>query len=187
MAPGDGYARTVDALHAAGARVFERGGSARASGLCHESRPTSLTLSVRRGERGALIRCWRGCELDAVLDALGLQRRDLFDGDPPEGYTPPARRVLTPWERMLEGAGVRSSVPFEHVLDRIAQQAALEASPTYLLRRARECEAAAAVRASDFPGRQATAADRLDRRRRLLAAADEYRRRALTLKEGSHQ
>jgi hypothetical protein len=36
------------------------------------------SLSVREGHHGILIRCWAGCELQSVVDALGLRVSDLF-------------------------------------------------------------------------------------------------------------
>ena len=44
----------------------------------HEDRNPSL--SVREGERGLLVRCWAGCELQKITEALGLRISDLFFG-----------------------------------------------------------------------------------------------------------
>lgn len=38
----------------------------------------SPSLSIRKGERGVLIRCWAGCSLDEICAAIGLAPRDLF-------------------------------------------------------------------------------------------------------------
>jgi hypothetical protein len=51
----------------------------RKSGQCpaHDDRRPSL--SIDEGEDGrVLLKCFAGCEVDAILDAIGLQSRDLF-------------------------------------------------------------------------------------------------------------
>jgi len=52
-------------------------------GRCPAHRDRSPSLSVRQGDKGALVFCMAGCRTDAVLEALGLSVRDLFDGPPP--------------------------------------------------------------------------------------------------------
>jgi 5S rRNA maturation endonuclease (ribonuclease M5) len=47
----------------------------------HNDTRASLSLSRGRDDR-ALVRCHAGCELDAILDALGLQKTDLFPERP---------------------------------------------------------------------------------------------------------
>ena len=42
----------------------------------HEDRHPSL--SVSEGERGILLKCWSGCELQEISAALGLRVKDLF-------------------------------------------------------------------------------------------------------------
>lgn len=44
----------------------------------HEDRHPSL--SIAHGERGVLLHCFAGCPLSAIVAALGLEVRDLFDG-----------------------------------------------------------------------------------------------------------
>ncbi len=43
----------------------------------HEDR--SPSLSIREGERGAVLHCFAGCPTQAVVDALGLRMSDLFN------------------------------------------------------------------------------------------------------------
>lgn len=41
------------------------------------------SLSVCEGEKALLLRCWAGCTLDEICDALQIQTRELFyDADP---------------------------------------------------------------------------------------------------------
>jgi hypothetical protein len=42
----------------------------------HDDRHPSLSIS--EGDRGLLLRCWAGCSLEAVCQALGIAVRDLF-------------------------------------------------------------------------------------------------------------
>ena len=79
-------ARVEEALQAHGAK----GG--RGSWTCpaHEDRSPSLTVKAG-GDGRALVHCFAGCEVVAVVEALGLSMRDLFDGPRPETWTPAAR------------------------------------------------------------------------------------------------
>lgn len=114
------YDRILDALHQAGMKVKDAGHKARAQCPSHGSR--GLTLAVTRLEDKARIKCFADCEYDEILDALGLTRRDTFDGDLPPGYTPPPRPAPTPWDPFLR-------VGIEHVLHRMVTEHALEADP----------------------------------------------------------
>lgn len=115
------YDRFLDVLDGVGMKVKTKGDKARAQCPSHGSR--GLTLSIRRADDRTLVKCFAGCELDAVLDDLGLTVRDLFDGDPPPGYTPPPRPEPTPWDPITKGPGV------DHLLRRMAAERALEADP----------------------------------------------------------
>ncbi len=42
----------------------------------HDDRNPSL--SIFEGERGLLLKCWTGCTLEEITEALGLATRDLF-------------------------------------------------------------------------------------------------------------
>ena len=35
-------------------------------------------LAIREGERGILLKCWIGCDLENICKALGISQRDLF-------------------------------------------------------------------------------------------------------------
>jgi len=53
------------------------GGKWRARCPAHNSRGLSLSIADRDGR--ALVHCFAGCEVDAVLGALGLGLSDLYD------------------------------------------------------------------------------------------------------------
>lgn len=120
--------RVLAALDTAGCRTYSRSGKHRAQCPVHKSR--GLTLSIRQGHKGAMITCFAGCELTELASALELTMREFFDADLPPGYTPPPRRVATPWDVITQGPGV------DHLLHRIAQNAAAEGNPEYWDRRA---------------------------------------------------
>lgn len=71
------YDRLVAALERHGSTVRVNGSSAMANCPAHEDRNPSL--SVRPIDTQALLHCFAGCQVDDVLGALGLARRDLFD------------------------------------------------------------------------------------------------------------
>lgn len=52
----------------------------------HEDDTASLSVAVGRDGR-ALVHCHAGCEVADVLDGLGLEFADLFDGPPPKRWT----------------------------------------------------------------------------------------------------
>jgi len=47
-------------------------------GMCPAHDDRTPSLSVKEGERGILLRCWAGCSLEAICQALGIHVRDLF-------------------------------------------------------------------------------------------------------------
>jgi hypothetical protein len=64
---------------------------------CPAHRDRSPSLSIREGTEGrVLLHCFAGCTADAILSALKLSRRDLFQGPPPS----PARRAALEAERI---------------------------------------------------------------------------------------
>lgn len=79
--------------------------------LCpaHEDREQSL--SVRQGRKGALVKCFAGCEFEQIAAALGLELTDLFDRDDEEPVRPkqrarrqdplPTRAAVSGWQRAL--------------------------------------------------------------------------------------
>jgi putative DNA primase/helicase len=42
------------------------------------------SLAIKAGERGAILKCHAGCDVEAIVERLGLKMADLFDGPPPE-------------------------------------------------------------------------------------------------------
>ena len=68
-----GWPGSTSALEDRGCTV--RGGEAQ----CPAHEDTRASLSVGQGRDGALVKCHAGCELDAVLEALGMSAAGLFD------------------------------------------------------------------------------------------------------------
>jgi 5S rRNA maturation endonuclease (ribonuclease M5) len=60
----------------------------------HQDRRPSL--SVSQGKDGAVLHCQAGCKTDAVLAALDLSPRDLFDG--PKAATTDSRRIVRTYD-----------------------------------------------------------------------------------------
>ena len=55
------------------------------------------SLSIGRGVDGRwLLKCFSGCELDSILGAVNLERRDLFPRDFSAGGK--SRRILDTWD-----------------------------------------------------------------------------------------
>lgn len=76
----DAYAGLMDALQRHGSKV-EAAGSDRFMAQCPAHEDGRPSLSVRRGDRCVLLHCFAGCDGAAVVDALGLTLRDLYDTD----------------------------------------------------------------------------------------------------------
>ncbi|HEY3620734.1 MAG TPA: hypothetical protein VGK96_28355 [Candidatus Sulfotelmatobacter sp.] len=55
-----------------------RAGKGKWSAKCPSHKDRSPSLSLREGKDAMLIRCWAGCTIESVLDAVGLQMRDLW-------------------------------------------------------------------------------------------------------------
>jgi hypothetical protein len=69
--------RVLDALRAHGGSVKQSGGQWMCTCPAHDDRNPSL--SVKQGDDGrVLLKCFAGCSVDAVADALALEMRDLF-------------------------------------------------------------------------------------------------------------
>ena len=58
------------------------------------SNPSALSVGVGR-EGQVLLRCWSGCEVDAVVGALGLELEDLFPPRDSGAGKPPRRRLIS--------------------------------------------------------------------------------------------
>ncbi len=79
----------IDALRAHGSNVTEHGDKAQATCPAHDDQNPSLSISPRRDAKGALVYCHAGCVTAAVLAAVNLAPKDLFDD-------PQARRIYEP-------------------------------------------------------------------------------------------
>ena len=53
-------------------------GAGRWVSRCPSHNDHTPSLSVSEGDRGLLIRCWAGCELSAICEAIGVKPKDLF-------------------------------------------------------------------------------------------------------------
>lgn len=60
--------------------------------VAHNDRRPSLFFRLKEDGR-LLIRCWAGCEQDAILKGLGMTRGDLFDWTPGEGVKASSKAV----------------------------------------------------------------------------------------------
>ena len=65
-------------------------GSGKWMACCPAHDDRSPSLSIKEGERGLLIRCWAGCDLRQIAQALGLRVSDFFFDNNAE---PEQRRV----------------------------------------------------------------------------------------------
>jgi hypothetical protein len=74
-----GYDGLLDALRANGHNVIERGDRSMAQCPAHNDRNPSLSIRRRDDGKGVLLNCHAGCDYRAVLCAIGLSDRDLFD------------------------------------------------------------------------------------------------------------
>lgn len=75
-----------------GVRRTSRGWLAR----CPAHADKNPSLSVKEGERGVLLRCWSGCDLAEVCQAMGLRISDLFDDAPIPRGTHPSQKPKSP-------------------------------------------------------------------------------------------
>lgn len=76
----DAYERLRAALQHHGSKV-ENAGADRFMAQCPAHDDGRPSLSVRRGDRCTLVYCFAGCDTAAIMDALGLTTRDLYDAD----------------------------------------------------------------------------------------------------------
>jgi hypothetical protein len=58
------------------------------------SNPSALSVGVGR-EGQVLLRCWSGCEVDAIAAALGLELEELFPPRQSAAGRPPKRRLIS--------------------------------------------------------------------------------------------
>ncbi|MBQ28006.1 MAG: hypothetical protein CMH81_07725 [Nitrospiraceae bacterium] len=45
---------------------------------CPSHDDTNPSLSIRKGDKGVLLRCWVGCSIDEICASIGVAVRDLF-------------------------------------------------------------------------------------------------------------
>jgi hypothetical protein len=82
----------------------------RMRGVCHGGRNASA-VSIAEGDGGAvLLKCWAGCDVARVAEALGLDLVDLFPPSATAGHgSPPQRRPFTAGE-LLRALGAELNV-----------------------------------------------------------------------------
>lgn len=89
----------------------------------HEDRRASF--SIAKGQNGrVLVRCHAGCELKAILDALGLRRCDLFADEPSSARGPKKPRQSLPGRPVAEAPKLRfpsERDAFDHLVARRGQ------------------------------------------------------------------
>lgn len=133
------YDTILAALHDAGMKVKDSGRTARAQCPTHDS--AGLTLSIRRGDDRARVRCFADCDTAHVLADLGLELRHLYDSPTrtrPSGPASPVRE-RSAWEESCRSIAVTDekgntshpiiAVPdLDHVLDRMVYEQAKEAA-----------------------------------------------------------
>lgn len=120
------YETVIAALYTAGCKVQDREPKARAQ--CPVHRSNGLTLSIRRLNDRAAVKCFAGCETEDVLREIGLAIRDLYDEPRGSKSGSPVfqRRELSPWEKAMRDLGIHNAPPIEHVLDRMVVEQAKE-------------------------------------------------------------
>ena len=96
------YERLVDALRGAGKQVNDRGGRAMAQCPAHDDNQPSLSVTGIDGS--VLLHCHAGCQPPAVLAAIGLTPRDLYDDPNGARYDYPDGRIVlrTPDKRFTQ-------------------------------------------------------------------------------------
>ncbi len=74
------------------------GSSGRVVACCpaHPDRNPSLSISL--GEKGLLVKCWAGCTVEEIVQAMGLRTTDLFyDGNSDQQQPRPQRPIHKLW------------------------------------------------------------------------------------------
>jgi hypothetical protein len=149
------YDRVLDAVRAAGMKTFESKTGARAQCPSHQSRGLSLALRpATADDKPVGLKCFAGCEAEDVLQAIGLQLRDLYEPKDKSDWTPSRPRPKpTPFEELIPNP--------EHFCKRAVQQQRAEATPEYWEYRADQL-ALALPRPTDRHGTQPTDLDGLN-------------------------
>jgi 5S rRNA maturation endonuclease (ribonuclease M5) len=73
------YDRLISALRAHGCKVVDARGGRKAESTCPHHEDRNPSVSITGTSDGVLAYCHAGCDIDDVLDALGLTKADLFD------------------------------------------------------------------------------------------------------------
>jgi len=96
-----------------GVKRFRAGWTARCPVPAHEDRHASLSVS-EGADRRVLLRCFGGCGFEAIVAALGLEPRELFQRHPERvavasaaGPAQPRRRPVGPRRRPVDAAQLR--------------------------------------------------------------------------------
>jgi hypothetical protein len=105
--------------------------------LCPAHDDKRPSLSIRELDDGKiLLHCWTGCGVDAIVGALGLSLKDLFQGDRHTLTEHGARPMRKPWAyrdaligaaheltvaRLILAAVARGEQPDAETLERLAQ------------------------------------------------------------------
>lgn len=77
MAHGSGLSNVLTVFKSHGANVRSHGSYYTVQCPAHDDRTASLSLS--QGEKGAVLKCHAGCDVDSIRAELGLNWPDLFD------------------------------------------------------------------------------------------------------------
>lgn len=107
------YERIVNAFQAKGLAVTHRGdGCASAQAPGHS--PADRSVSIRAIDGSVLVYCHAGEQIDDVLSALGLTRRDLFDHPSGATYRYPDGRIVrrTPDKTFRQSGNTKGTALF---------------------------------------------------------------------------
>lgn len=105
--------------------------------LCPSHEDRCLSLSVTEGDdHRVLLNCFAGCDTTRIVDALGLQMRDLFVPTAP-GARRPAKRK--PKAKRRPNRLPDKATPVERVLNRYAPNYRATASPNFWTATCRVC------------------------------------------------
>jgi len=109
------------------------------------SNPSALSVGIGR-EGQVLLRCWSGCEVDAVVGALGLALEDLFPPRESSAGKPPRRRLISASQalELLEGEMLLAIVCSGDLadgkpLDRLARARLMQGAARVALLRQEAC------------------------------------------------
>jgi hypothetical protein len=64
-------------------------GGDKATAHCPAHRDSNNSLSIAKGDKGVVVKCFAGCEVDAICAALGIEVKELF---PPREALEPRKK-----------------------------------------------------------------------------------------------